>query len=142
MADSTWLSTTNGNINGFYNVPANWNNGVPSGTAFFVPPTVGLQRSLIELSADTTVGGWKFFSSQPFVFTTGSYNLTFTGAGIENLLDVPNVIVVDAILKFENGSSAGFTKLEMDNSFVSYIYFRDTSTAGRSIIEVNNQLGF
>jgi len=75
--DATWNLNGTGN----FNTSTNWSaNSVPTGTAFFDASN----QNNVSFSGVTSMGGWTFNAgASNYTFaTTGTQNLTFTGAGI------------------------------------------------------------
>ncbi len=140
MADSFWNGgVSQYDVSGSYNTPGNWSAGVPTGTASFGQWTY--TRYQVTSAADTTVGGWNFLASaQSFVLSPNTYDVTFTGAGIQTFVSTLPIISTHAALNFRNSSSAGFSSISGESD--SEIAFYDTSNAGSGALVVGSFLDF
>jgi autotransporter-associated beta strand protein len=136
MVDSNWAvgSPTTPTVD--YNNPSNWANfTVPDGTARFAP---GFAVNPY-IAIDTTVGAWIVSGTQyVFSISSGSTQLTFTGAGISSVNFGTIAIANSGYIEFKNSSSAGASFITNQRE----MKFLGTSSAGTATITNNDYISF
>jgi autotransporter-associated beta strand protein len=135
--NATWLGTP---ADGNFNNAANWDVGVPDGTATFNASNT----KDIQFTLPTTLGGITVMTpatsgAGDYAFTTTNVGLTFTGAGLSVgsgaslTLNVNGGIVVE----FQGSSTAGQAQINI-NAISALVLFAGDSTAGSSTLNVGN----
>jgi autotransporter-associated beta strand protein len=121
--NSTWLANP---ATADFNDPANWNTGVPAGTAFFGQSNT----TNLFFTLDTTLGGITFNANAAnFTISNLGQIVTLDGAGI--MVNGGSVTIDNQDeFNFANGATAG--KATINNT--GFLTFSNTSTAGTAII--------